>query len=83
MTIWLAKRVVEEPELKEKFILEGSEFRWRRKEIERYQRQVEQFQEQLLILMHLTGGQAARASEIISIRHRNTTNGGVRNVFID
>ena len=35
------------------------------------------------MLMHLAGGQAARAPEIISIRHRNTANGGIRNVFID
>jgi hypothetical protein len=36
-----------------------------------------------LILMHITGGQAPRAPEIISIRHRNTVNGGLRNIFMD
>ena len=29
------------------------------------------------------GGQAARAREISRIRHRNISNGGVRNIFID
>jgi len=51
--------------------------------VHKYYRRVEQFQEQLLLLMHLTGGQPARAPEIISIRHRNSSNGGVRNMFID
>jgi hypothetical protein len=36
-----------------------------------------------LILMHLVGGAPARAPEIISIRHRNMKNGGVRNIFMD
>ena len=36
-----------------------------------------------MALKHVVGGQAARAWEIIGIRHRNTSNGGVRNVFID
>ena len=33
--------------------------------------------------MYIVGGQPARAPEIISIRHRNTTNRGIRNIFID
>ena len=37
----------------------------------------------LLILMHMCSGQAARTTEIMSIRHQNTSNGGIRNVFID
>ena len=57
--------------------------RWRGEAIEQYERKRERFQEKLLMLMHLAGGQAARAPEIISIQHRNTANGGIRNVFID
>ena len=33
--------------------------------------------------MHMYLGQAARTTKIMSIRHQNTSNGGIRNVFID
>lgn len=38
---------------------------------------------QLLVLMHLCGGMPARATEILSIRHRNTSGGDCRDVFVD
>lgn len=83
---WLAKRVFHERELRERFIQskegDGS-VRWRQAAISQYEQRIEQFLEKLLMLMHISGGQAARAPEIIGIRHRNTANGGVRNVFID
>jgi hypothetical protein len=84
---WLARRVVSEPELAERFIRGGGQgdqpIQWKKEAIEQYQQKVERFQERLLVLMHFTGGQAARAPEIIGIRHQNSTNGGVRNIFID
>jgi hypothetical protein len=48
-----------------------------------YQQKVEQFQEKLLLVLHLVGGQLARAIELIGIRHINTKQGGLRNIFID
>jgi hypothetical protein len=82
---WLARRVIETPRLSHEFVQSTGPdgIKWRRSRIDKYCRKIELFQEQLLILMHLTGGQAARAPEIISIRHRNTANGGIRNIFID
>ena len=41
------------------------------------------FLERLLLLIHLTIGQPARGSEILSLRHTNTINGYYRNVFIE
>ncbi|KAI7459296.1 hypothetical protein KC367_g9080 [Hortaea werneckii] len=41
------------------------------------------FRGKLLALMHMTGGQPARGPEILSIRHRNTVQGGHRNLFIE
>ena len=46
-------------------------------------RQVVAFRSQLLILMHMTGGQPARGTEILSVRHRNTVKGGHWNLFIE
>src|SRR6187402_3553284 len=84
---WLARRVVSESTLATRFIQGGGRgdeaIRWKKEAIEQYQRTKERFQELLLVLKHFSGGQAARAWEIIGIRHRNTSNGGVRNIFID
>lgn len=45
--------------------------------------QVDSFLEPLLLLIHLTGGQPARGTEILSLRHMNTVNGHHRNVFVE
>jgi hypothetical protein len=37
---------------------------------------------QLLILMHITGRQLARALEILSVRHENIAKGNYRNLFV-
>jgi hypothetical protein len=44
---------------------------------------VKEFRMQLLILMHITGGQPARALEILSVRHENTAKGNHRNLFVE
>jgi hypothetical protein len=38
---------------------------------------------ELLVLMHMTGGQPARGPGILSVQHRNTVQGGHRNLFIE
>ena len=43
---------------------------------------VERFREKLLILMHLTGGQPARAPELLGLRFKNTAYGSIRNIFV-
>jgi hypothetical protein len=48
-----------------------------------YQRHIERFLEVLLVLMHLCGGQPSRAPEILGLRWKNTTHGGVRNIIIE
>jgi hypothetical protein len=48
-----------------------------------YMAQVARFRENLLVLMHITGGQPARGPEILSIRHSNTVKGEYRNIFIE
>jgi len=51
--------------------------------IQIYMRSIRQFKEKLMVLMHISGGQPARAPELLSIRHYNTKNGGRRNVFVE
>ena len=61
---------------------EGSRL-WNRSDVEFYLTHLLSFRAKLLILMHLTGGQPARGSKILSVRHRNTMNGEHRNVFVE
>ena len=62
---------------------QDQEIRWQRTRVDDYMQQVVNFREKLLVLMHFTGGQPARAPEILSIRHWNTTRGEHRNIFIE
>lgn len=50
--------------------------------IHRYFSHIIRFREKLAILIHLTAGQPARGTELLSIRHRNIVN-TQRNVFIE
>jgi hypothetical protein len=47
-----------------------------------YQQKVEAFREKLLLILHMVGGQPARATELIGMRYANTKQGGLRNIFI-
>jgi hypothetical protein len=83
---WLLERVLRNDWLRDEFICAGStakQVRWKRKAVEAYRRQVDAFLERLLLLVHLTSGQPARGTEVLSLRHVNTISGHHRNVFID
>lgn len=43
----------------------------------------ELFLERLLVLVHITAGQPARGTEILSLRHCNTVNGHHQSIFIE
>lgn len=58
----------------------NSSLEWKPKALQNYGRQVNRFLEHLLLLVHLTSGQPARVTEIISVRHVNTMHH--RNIFI-
>jgi hypothetical protein len=51
--------------------------------VQEYKQKVKQFQEKLLLIMHIVGGQPARATELLGMRHSNTKQGGLCNIFID
>lgn len=49
----------------------------------RYGQEVERLLRLLLFLVHLSYGQPARGPELLTVRIRNTADGGVRNVLMD
>ena len=83
---WLLKRISHEPHLQQEWFQEDGgeqDHPYRAEAVMEYQQKVEQFQEKLLLIMHLVGGQPARATELLGMRHSNTKQGGLRNIFID
>ncbi|KAL7917034.1 hypothetical protein ACQKWADRAFT_326779 [Trichoderma austrokoningii] len=76
---WVLSRILNKAELRTEW-LHGTDLR--PQAVNRYGKLIEQFRTKLLLLMHLTGGQPARSTEILSIRHCNTSYGGPRNVFL-
>jgi superfamily II DNA helicase RecQ len=60
-----------------------AEFKLIKKKAWYYGNHLEEFLECLLFIMHLCGGQAARSLELLTLRHRNTANGGIRNILYD
>ena len=80
---WLFRRIQNTATLRAQFARPASDTGIDHERFRDYMRQVIRFRGMLLILMHLSGGQPARGPEILSVRHRNTTQGGHRNLFIE
>ncbi|KAI9034735.1 uncharacterized protein KD926_006348, partial [Aspergillus affinis] len=77
---WLIDRVRAEPALQAQFI---RTHRCHPPKIRAYFQQVVKFKEQLAILIYISGGQLARAPELLSIQHVNTETNVRRNIYID
>lgn len=82
---WLLDRVLANDWLKEEFVYLTNEgqVRWKKAAVKLYVSKVEAFLERLLLLIHLTSGQPARGTELVSLRHVNTAQGHHRNIFIE
>ena len=80
---WLFDRIDGEPAVRSRFLRPGTALGISKERMADWMDQVATFREKLLVLMHMTGGQPARAPEILSIRHSNTVKGAHRNVFIE
>ena len=80
---WLFDLISQKRQLQQKFISSRAPYQVKQRGYRAYMAYITEFREKLLVLMHLTGGQPARAPEILSIRHSNTARGGHRNVFVE
>ncbi|KAK4118307.1 hypothetical protein N657DRAFT_694486 [Parathielavia appendiculata] len=77
---WLADRVVGEARLFRQFFEteaatiggreDGSGIRWRMERVREYAEAMEAFRAQLLVLMHMTGGQPARGTELVTVKYK-------------
>ncbi|RJE16981.1 hypothetical protein PHISCL_10682, partial [Aspergillus sclerotialis] len=83
---WLLDRILTALWLREQFVEIGatnSQVIWHQKAVADYLSRVDRFLERLLLLVHLTGGQPGRATELLSLRHSNTVQGRHRNMFME
>lgn len=80
---WLFDRIYLNKDLLRRFEIPGSEFHWNRKRLETYFESITLFLEKLLILIHISGGQPARAPKILSLQYSNSTKTGLRNIFYE
>jgi hypothetical protein len=82
---WLLRTILRDAGLKQRWIGReaAGEVEFRRDTASGYGLAIERFPEGLLFLVHFSGGQPSRGPELVSIRIRNTADGGIRNVFID
>ena len=79
---WLWRRI-ENTFVQKKFVqLINPKMQWQQKEIDNYIKQIVEFREKLLILMHFTSDQSTRASKILNVRYCNTTRKKHRNIFV-
>ena len=89
---WMWRRLAKEEDgIGAKFVEGGfgnirgwQDIRWKRRAIKQYFREVRRFKEELMVLVHLSAGAPARATELLSIRHTNGVEArNQRGVFID
>jgi superfamily II DNA helicase RecQ len=80
--MWLRRRMGDDIEKLKQWYKPGAK-RVDMAQLDKYMAAVKEFRMQLLILMHITGGQPARAPEILSVRHENTVKGNHRNLFVE
>jgi hypothetical protein len=80
---WLLHRVLDNDWLREEFFMKRQPAMWQKAAVAQYLRRVDRFLERLLLLFHLTSGQLARGSELLSLRLWNTLHGIRRNIFIE
>jgi hypothetical protein len=81
---WLIDRVISHKWLSNEFLSlsKPDQIKWQKKRVEQYFQDVDLFLERLLLLVHITSGQPARGTELLTLRHMNTLNGHHRSIFI-
>jgi len=89
---WMTGRVSRERKLREEFIdveamavamREGRGVVWRAQRAVEYEKAMRRFRERILVCMHMTGGQPARGTELVSVQAFNSANGESRGVFVE
>jgi len=80
---FLLRRLFGSDSLREIFLTGPDQEAWRVREVEAYLAAVDRFLARLALLIHITGGQPGRGTELFSLQPANTLHGFLRNIFIE
>jgi hypothetical protein len=81
---WLLNRVLDTPWLRKDFFKSQLQAKWHGDMVYSYLSKVDRFLETLLLLVHMTGGQPARGTELLCVQYCNPEDGqGRRNIFLE
>jgi hypothetical protein len=80
---WLLGRVRDDKRLRRRFFANVDTLEWNKKHVATYGSRAYAFLRRLLLLIHMTGGQPARATELLTVRWRNSKDGLVRSLFVE
>lgn len=82
---WLLDRVLGNDWLSDEFVVlsGGHRLSWQKKRVQQYFQDVDLFLERMLLLIHITSGQPARGTELLTLRHTNSSCGHYRSIFIE
>ncbi|RYO95418.1 hypothetical protein DL764_007702 [Monosporascus ibericus] len=81
---WLLDRVLDNEWLRKDFLNVPGRPQWRHHAVRQYLLAVEEYLGRLLLLVHMTGGQPARGTELLTIQYCNPLHGqGQRNIFLE
>jgi hypothetical protein len=86
---WLRLRILGNAEKRSEFVDvdrardKADAVPWSAKRILKYGRCLAEFKERLLVVVHMTGGQPGRATELYSQHFKNSANGTQRSVYVE
>ena len=88
---WLSQRIIHEKRLRKDFVdREASDLSpggrgvaWAIKRVQQYEKALRRFREHLLVAVHMTGGQPARGTELVTVTYKNMPNGQSRGIFVE
>ena len=83
---WIMNRVLGNRWLRDEWVMltkNQSSLQWKKLAVRAYFSKLDGFLERLLLLVHVTSGQPARGTEILSLQYSNTPQGHHRSIFIE
>lgn len=76
-------RIKDSARLHKQFFTNTERLLWNPRAVQKYLHLTHSFLRRLLLLIHMTGGQPARATELLLLRWQNSAHGDIRNIFIE
>ena len=80
---YLLGRIKANGVIRRQFLTDSVKLTWNTQRVKTYVQLVQAFLRRLLLLVHITGGQPARGTELLTLRWRNSDRCEMRNVFIE